>query len=189
MSTRKKVGKIEKRINQTAHQRAMTQPRSSRGLKCSSSLLEQPQSVATGRTAKRVEGLQMFCEGDRQGIRGTGDKYPQVHRASQSAGSDWIATMERTWAEDAEEQSTMSAVEPPCRFPSKIPAKKIVGPVINETSPAQDHAHPSTAQQTKKIASPLSTTVKEPPVVNGPMSRQEVQVGEGTPKTGQRDPT
>jgi hypothetical protein len=76
----------------------------------------------------------------------------------------------------------MSSDETTCHFLSKIPAKKIVGPVIAERYTAQDHVHNPTAQQIKKTPSPSSTSGKESPVVNGAMSRNNDQVGGETSK-------
>jgi len=97
-------------------------------------------------------------------------------------GSDWATMLERTLPKKPQKQSSISACEADRRIPSKIPAKKGVGPVIKEKYPAQDHAHISTAQQTKKMTSPLSIMAQEPPVVNGAMGGQENPAGEDTSK-------
>jgi hypothetical protein len=185
VTTRKKVGKNEKRVNQTAHQHAMTRPEVREaliGLRACWSILTPRQ---LGEQLNELVGFECSVRGIAKEL---GKPETSIRRFITLAkqpekDSNWIAMRERTCAEVPKEPSTMSAGEAVCHFPSKIPAKEIVGHVINETCPAQDHAHTSTAQQTKKITFPLSTRVKEPPVVNCAMSRQEHQVGEDTPKT------
>lgn len=96
------------------------------------------------------------------------------------AGSNWIEEMQRTWAEEPEDQSEMNVGEDARQIPSGIPTETTVRSVTKEVLPAQNHALTSTAQQTKKTSSPLSTKVKQPPVVNGATSGQENRAGEDT---------
>jgi hypothetical protein len=180
MKKKKSVGKNEKRINQTAHQRAMESPEVREALSALRARWSDLSPQQRGEQLNVLIGFKCSINGIAEEL---GKSATSIRRYVAEAGDDWITTMENAWAEDPEEQSTRGADQYPCHFPSKIPAKKIVGPVINETCPAQDHAHTSTAQKAKKITSPLSTRVKEPPVVNSAMSRQEDQVGEDIPKT------
>ena len=180
MKKKKSVGKNEKRINQTAHQRAMESPEVREALSALRARWSDLSPQQRGEQLNVLIGFKCSINGIAEEL---GKSATNLRRYMEKAGGDWITTMENAWAEDPEEQSTRGADQYPCHFPSKIPAKKIVGPVINETCPAQDHAHTSTAQKAKKITSPLSTRVKEPPVVNSAMSRQEDQVGEDIPKT------
>jgi hypothetical protein len=180
MKKKKSVGKNEKRINQTAHQRAMESPEVREALSALRARWSDLSPQQRGEQLNVLIGFKCSINGIAEEL---GKSATSIRRYVAEAGDDWITTMENAWAEDPEEQSTRGADQYPCHFPSKIPAKKIVGPVINETCPAQDHAHTTTAQKAKKITSPLSTRVKEPPVVNSAMSRQEDQVGEDIPKT------
>src|ERR1035437_7425032 len=159
MKKKKSVGKNEKRINQTAHQRAMENPEVREAL---SALRARWSDLSPQQRGEQLNVLISFKCSVGGIAKELGKPATSIRRYialanPPDAGGDWIATMERTWAEDPQEQSTMSAGEAACHFPSKIPAKKIVVPVINETCPAQDHAHTSTVQQTKKITSLLST--------------------------------
>jgi len=182
--TKKKVGKTKKRTNQTAHQRAMKIPEVQETLKALRARWNDLSSQQRGEQLNVLIGFKCSQDGI---ARELGKPATSIRRYINEAGGDWFSTMERTWAEDPQEESTMCTGNVACRFPPKIPAKKIVESVTNETSPAQDHAHISTAEQTKKIIPPFSTRVKEPPVENGAMSRQENQVGEGAPKTSMVD--
>lgn len=189
MTTNKKVGQGDKRLNQTANQRAMANPEVREALNVLRTRWNDLSLQQQSEQLHKLIGLKCSLRGLEKEL---GKPLTSLRRIIERTdhpekGNDWIETMERTWAVDPEEQSAMSADEDACRFPSKIPAKKLVGPAIAETYPVQDHAHTSTARQTKKITSPPSTTGKESPAANGAMSRQEVQVGEDTPKTSQND--
>ena len=184
MKTKKSVGKNEKRINQTAHQRAMENPEVREAL---SALRAHWSDLSPQQRGEQLNVLISFKCSVNGIAKELGKPATNLRRYMEKAGGDWITPMENAWADDPQEQSTRGADQYPCHFPPRIPAWKIVGPVINETCPAQDHPHTSTAQQTKKITSPLSTRGKESPLVNNAMSRQKVQVGEDTPKTSQVD--
>ena len=177
------MGNSEKRVNQTAHQRAMTNPEAREAL---STLRANWNVLSPQQRVVQLKVLIGFGCSERGIAKDLGQPATTI-RSYIKPASDWIADMEDAWAEDSQEQSTMSDGQVACRFPSKIPAKKIGGPVINETCPAQEPAHTSTVRQTREITSPLSTKVKESPVVNGAMSRQENQVGEDTPKRSLAD--
>jgi hypothetical protein len=178
--TKKKVGKTKKRINQTAHQRAMKIPEVQETLNALRARWNDLSPQQRGEQLNVLIGFKCSEDGIAKEL---GKPATSIRRYIKEAGGDWFSIMERTWAEDPQEESTMCTGNVACRFPPKIPAKKIVSPVKNETCPAQDHAHTSTAEQTKKNTSPVSTKVKEPLVVNGPVSRQEDQVRGATPKT------
>lgn len=184
MTTKKKVSGNESRINQTDHQRAMTNPKvreSLMGLQNCWSLLTQRE------LGGQLNALIRFNCSVRGLAKELGKSETSIRRLMKLAkqpeeDSEGITVRESTSAAVPKRPSTVSTGEAVRHFPSKIPAKKIVEPVIREVSPAQDHAHASTAEQTKKIPSPLSTTVKKLPVVDGRMSRQEGQ--EKAPRQG-----
>jgi hypothetical protein len=183
MTKSKKVGKKEKRINQTAHQRAMANPKAREALR---TLRARWSDLSRLQRGEQLNVLKIEFKFSVRGIaREIGESATTIQRCIDLVNppEDWITTMQNTWAVEPEEQSTMSAGYDVCHFPPKIQAKKIVEPVIKETCAAQDHAQTPATQQTKKIASPLSTKVMEPPVVNGAVSRQEGQVGERIPKS------
>jgi hypothetical protein len=183
VTKKKKASENEKRLNLTAHQRAMTNP--------------EVQEIFNGLRAcwkdlspqQRCEKLSVLigfeCSG--RGIaKELGESESNIRRYIAKAnpleeGNDWATMMKSTLAKEPQKQGTKSASEDVRRIPSKIPAKKQAEPVIKETYPMQDQARTSTAQQTKKISYPSSTAVKEPPVVSGATSGLENQLGEDSP--------
>jgi hypothetical protein len=171
----------KKHINQTAHQRAMTNPEAQEALRA---LRARWSKLSPQQRGEQLKVLIGFKGTTMRGIaKDLGQPETTIRRYIKPA-SDWIADMEDAWAEDPQEQSERGADQYSCHFPPKIPAWKKLEPVINEKSPAQDDAHISTAQQTKKITLPISIRAKEPPVVKDATSGQEDQVRKNTPKTG-----
>jgi hypothetical protein len=180
MMTKKSFGNNEKRINQTAHQRAMENPEVREAL---SALRARWNDLSPQQRGQELKVLISFKCSVRGIAKELGESESNLRRYIMEADGDWITTMENAWAESPEEQSARITYQNPCHFPPRFPGKEIVVSVINETCPVPDHPHTSTAQQTKKITSPLSTRGKEPPVVNSAMSRQDDQVGKDVPKT------
>lgn len=181
--TKKKAGASRKRVYQTAHQRAMTNPEAREAL---NALRVRWSDLSPKQRGEQLKVLIGFgCT--QRGIADDLGQPPTTIRTYINAATDWIADMEDAWAEDPEEQSARIADQYPCRFPAKIPAKKIVEPAANETRPVQDHARNSTAKQAKEITPHLLKKIEELPVANCAVIRQEGEVGEDAPKTGQVD--
>jgi hypothetical protein len=183
-TTKKKGRKNVKRINQTAHQRAMSNPEAQRVLKA---LRASWSALSPQQRDEQLKVLIGFKGTTMAGIARDLGQPPTTIRRHIKPASDWLADMLDAWADDPQEQSERGADQYACHFPPKIPAWKKLAPVINEKSPAQDDAHISTAQQTKKITLPISIRAKEPPVVKDATSGQEDKVGKGTPVSSNVD--
>ena len=84
--SRKKVEKIEKRINQTVHQLAMTRPEVREALEALRACWSDLSPLQRGEQLNVLIGFKCSAGGSPR-IRETGDEDPQVHRASQSAGT------------------------------------------------------------------------------------------------------
>ena len=182
---RKDVGKNEQRRNDTDHQRAMTDPRVQKLL---SALRVSWNDLSPQERGEQLSKLIDVGCSVRGIARELGKPESSIRRYitqanSSESGSDWSAMMERTFAKEPQEETTMSALEAARQAGSLIPTKKGMGPVVEEIHPGKDHVHSSTAPPAKKVTSPSLTRAPKRPIANPALSGKQSQAGSGEPRT------
>lgn len=183
MTKRKKAGK--KHVNQTAHQRAMTNPKTQAIL---TALRKGWDGMSPEQLGKQViELISLECS-----VRGIADELGRpattIRRCIGSAKSSETsrgrsATMKRAVAKESLTQKTKSAREVAGCKSSETPAKQEAPSPIKEISSVRDDAHSSTTQQTERITTSSSTRAQVRPDVNQTLSDEESRPGEHEAKT------
>jgi hypothetical protein len=184
VTNKKEVGKHEKRRNDTAHQRALTNPEVLAALK---TLRASWSDLSPRQRVEKVNvliGLKCSMRGIAEELGKKESSFRRYIRQANpaEASDDWASMLESTLAKKPQKQSTKIPGEDVRRIPSKLPAKAIVGVTTKETHPMRHDARLSTAQQTKRITSQASTAAKTPPTVDGGSSGQKNQATEDTPR-------
>ena len=137
-----------KKNNLTAHQRAMARPEVQEIFK---GLRACWKNLSPEQRCEKLSVLKGFeCSG--RGIAkelGEPDIRKYIPKATPlKEGSDFATMVKSTLAKEPQKQSTKRASEDVRPLPTKVLAKEIVAPVIEENHPTKDNAQASTAQQT-----------------------------------------
>ncbi len=174
-----------KRKNQTKHQLAMKNPKVRELMGCIRTCWNSCIPRERGQLLSELISLGCSVSGIAENIQRSETTISRCIKEANrpDEDSDSIATIELTPAEKPKEQSTTSTGEAVRQISSKTPAKKIVGPVIKDTRPAQNHARTPAAQPTKNFTPISPIKLIELPALNVATSDQEGQGGEKTPKT------
>ncbi|WP_348262616.1 hypothetical protein P8935_22825 [Telmatobacter sp. DSM 110680] len=187
MTKRKKAGKNQeaKHLNQTAHQRAMKNPKTQAAF---GRVRERWNEMSTEQRGEQlIELIALKCS-----ARGIADELGQpattIRRyiglaKSTEGNSGWSERLKRTLAKGPFTTKAKRAREVASCNPPETPAKKEALSVIKETCPVKYDVHSSSTQQTKSMASTSSTSAEVGPVVNPASSDKESRPGEREPKT------
>ena len=166
-----------KKNNLTAHQRAMARPEVQEIFK---GLRAGWKDLSSEQRCEKLSVLIGFkCSG--RGIaKELGEPESNIRKYIPKAnqlkeGSDFATMVKSTLAKESQKQSAKRASEDVRPLPTKVLAKEIVAPVIEENHPTKDNAQASTAQQTD--ISPSSAAAEEPQAASG------VNDGRGNAKT------
>ena len=182
---RKDVGKNGQRRNDTDHQRAMTEPRVQKLL---DALRVSWNDLSPQERGEQLSKLIDFGCSVRGIARELGKPESSIRRYitqanSSESGSDWSAMMERTFAKEPQEETTMSAIEAAREARSMFQSRKRKGPIVEEMQSGKDHPHSSTAPPAKKVTSPSLTRAPKRPIANPALSGKQSQAGSGEPRT------
>ena len=184
MKKKKEVGKNQKRLNKTAHQRAMT---NSNVQETFSALRSNWNDLSFQQRGEQLQKL-IAAKCSVRGIaRDLGKPEANIRRYiapanSPDEGGDWIATMKLTLAAETQEQTKISALEAARESVSMFQRNRKAGPLIKERCLAEDPEHSSTAQHRKKITTPTSTGAKEAPALRDVVNGQENRAERDNPK-------
>jgi len=177
VTKKKKAGKNEKRTNQTAHERALTNPRARETIGALRATWDNLTPDDRGeklndliRLGCSVRGLARELDKPESTIR----RYIALAHSSESGGN-WIATIERTLAKKRAKEREVSRIEALRESKAMFEKNGELKPVPNDKSAANDAKHKLSehkTQQTRQSPHPVSRGAEEPSQGNGVASEK-----------------
>jgi hypothetical protein len=160
------------RVNETANQRAMKNPKTQGILNALRKGWNGMSAEQQGEQVLELTVLKCSVNGiaDELGQPATTLRRRIALVKSAGTNSGWIRRIDRTLAKEPKTKSTREVAD--CK-PSETPAKKGPGPVIKEMEPVKNEVHSSTTQQPKRIAGSSLTSTHVRPVMNNTLSEKE----------------
>lgn len=185
MTKRKKADQKAKHVNETAHQRAMKNPKTQAAFRVLQERWDGMSEEQQGEQLIELIGLKCSVRGIADDLGEPESNLRRYIKVAKSTGtsSGWIKRMKRTLSKEPRTQRTKSAREVADCIPSEIPATKGPQSVIREMVPVKNDVHSSTTQQTKRITAPSSTSAQVRPVAKLTLSDKENRPGQPEPKT------
>jgi hypothetical protein len=175
-------GKTKKR-NQTAHQRAMANPKIREAV---SALQSNWDDLSPGQLGEQLQRL-VYAECSVKGLaRDLGKPESNLRRHIELVNpsrsrSDSKAEIKRTSAKEPEKRSVTSSLKAAIESRNMFFKKKAIAPAVQKPDPPNEPQHPAMAQRAKMISNPASIVTKAPLVVVDGLARQESPAEEERP--------